>query len=788
MLKIYRDQEEIEIMDRLSILPLKEVVVFPYMVFPLLVGREPSLRAIQEAMMHNKLIFLAAQKDQMIEEPDKDDLYRYGVVAKILQVLKLPNGLMKVLVEGLVRGRIQRFLPYMDHFEARIDPIEDEEKSGVQIQALMRKASQLFRAYVNLNPAIADEILLSLEGIRSHYRLVYYIGAHLKREVALKQQILEIEDPVEQLMFVIQVLESEKQILEIEQQIDEKVRDRIQRSQRNFYLQEQMRVIQEELGEQNPMDGELGKLREKIHKARMPKAVEEKALEELDKLRNMPPISPEATVIRNYLDWLIAVPWYQKTRDTLDIQKAKKILDEDHYGLEKPKERILEHLAVLKLVKKIKGPILCLVGPPGVGKTSLGRSIARAMGRQFVRVSLGGVRDEAEIRGHRRTYIGAMPGRIVQNMKRAKTINPVFLLDEVDKMSMDFRGDPAAALLEVLDPEQNKAFNDHYLEVDYDLSNVLFITTANVRANIPEPLQDRMEIIELPGYLEHEKLQIALGYLLPKLMKEYGLDPDEVTFTRPAILKIIREYTREAGVRNLERELASICRKIAKAIAMSNGRTNRKFRIGVEQVVKYLGVPRYQSRQIGTVWGPGRAIGLAWTQYGGELLEIEVNVVDGKGNLTLTGKLGEVMQESAKAALSYIRSKADALNIPKKYWDEKDIHIHIPEGAIPKDGPSAGITMAVALISAINQQTARKDVAMTGEITLSGKVLPIGGLNEKVLAAQRFGIKHVIVPAENRKDIKELPAPLRKGVVLHTVTHMDEVLDIAFANEVVEPS
>ncbi len=788
MLKIYRDQEEIEIMDRLSILPLKEVVVFPYMVFPLLVGREPSLRAIQEAMMHNKLIFLAAQKDQMIEEPDKDDLYRYGVVAKILQVLKLPNGLMKVLVEGLVRGRIQRYLPYTDHFEARIDLIEDKERQDVQIQALMRKAGQLFREYVNLNPAIADEILLSLEGITSHYRLLYYIGAHLKREVALKQQILEIEDPVEQLMFVIQVLESEKQILEIEQQIDEKVRDRIQRSQRNFYLQEQMRVIQEELGEQNPMDGELAKLREKILKARMPRAAEEKALEELEKLRNMPPISPEATVIRNYLDWLVAVPWHQKTRDTLDIQKAKKILDEDHYGLEKPKERILEHLAVLKLVKKIKGPILCLVGPPGVGKTSLGRSIARAMGRKFVRVSLGGVRDEAEIRGHRRTYIGAMPGRIVQNMKRAKTVNPVFLLDEVDKMSMDFRGDPAAALLEVLDPEQNKAFNDHYLEVDYDLSNVLFITTANVRANIPEPLQDRMEIIELPGYLEHEKLQIAKGYLLPKLMKEYGLNPREVIFTRSAILKIIREYTREAGVRNLERELASICRKIAKTIAMSNGRVNRKFRVGTEQVVKYLGVPRYQSRQIGSVWGAGRAIGLAWTQYGGELLEIEVNVVDGKGNLTLTGKLGEVMQESAKAALSYIRSKAETLKIPKKYWDEKDIHIHIPEGAIPKDGPSAGITMAVALISAIKQKRARKDVAMTGEITLSGKVLPVGGLNEKVLAAQRFGIRHVVVPAENQKDIKELPAPLRKGVVLHTVTHMDEVLDIAFADEDIESS
>ena len=785
MLKIYRDQEEFEISNRLSVLPLKEVVVFPYMVFPLLVGREPSLRAIQEAMMLNKMIFLAAQKDLTIEEPDKDDLYRYGVVARVLQVLKLPNGLMKVLVEGLVRGRILRFMPFVDHFEAKIEIIEDEEKEDLELQALRRKAAQLFREYVNLNDHIPEEILLTLDTIQSPPRLAYYIGAHLRREVALKQQLLEMADCTEQLMFLIQVLESEKQILEIEHQIDEKVRDRIQKSQRNFYLQEQMRVIQEELGEQTPLDGELYRLKEKILEARMPAEVEEKAMEELNKLKTMPPLSPESTVIRNYLDWLTAVPWRKKTKDTLDLEKAKKILDEDHFGLKKPKERILEHLAVLKLVNKIKGPILCLVGPPGVGKTSLGKSIARAMSRNFVRVSLGGVRDEAEIRGHRRTYIGALPGRIIQSMKRAKSINPVFLLDEIDKMSVDFRGDPAAALLEVLDPEQNRAFNDHYLEVDYDLSNVLFITTANVRANIPEPLQDRMEIIELPGYLEHEKYEIARGFLLPKLLKAHGLKQDQLTFTRQAILRIIREYTREAGVRNLERELASVCRKIARKIAESGCRV-RRVKITADSVPRYLGIPRYPAKEIGRTWGPGRAIGLAWTPYGGGLLEVEVNILEGSGKLTLTGKLGEVMQESAKAALSYTRGRAGTLGIESGFWKERDIHLHIPEGAISKDGPSAGITIAVALISALTGREVRRDLAMTGEITLSGKVLAIGGLSEKVLAAQRYGISRVIVPAENEKDVKELPAALKKGLDIRQVTHMDEVLEMAFAGTAAE--
>ena len=778
MLRINHDNDFIEINNRLSILPLKEVVIFPYMIYPLLVGREPSMRAIQEAMVLDKHIFLTAQRDILEDEPSKDDLFRFGVVAKILQVLKLPNGLLKVLVEGIVRGRVVRFLPITDHFEAKIELFEDEERDDPESHALMRKAISLFKDYVQLNPNITPEILLPLESMDSPQRLSYYISAHLQREVTIKQNILEAINLEDQLMLLIQLLESEKEILQIERNIDEKVRDRINRSQRNFYLQEQMRIIKEELGEENQFDGELEKLQEKILKVRMPKDAEAKALEELEKLRFAAPLSPESTVVRNYLEWMTSVPWHDKTKDRLNLNKAKEILDADHYGLEKPKERIVEHLAVLKLVKRMKGPILCLVGPPGVGKTSLGKSIARAMGRNFVRLSLGGVRDEAEIRGHRRTYIGSMPGRILQGMKRAKTINPVFLLDEVDKMSVDFRGDPAAALLEVLDPEQNIAFNDHYLEVDYDLSNVLFITTANVRSQIPEPLQDRMEIIELPGYLEHDKLEIAIGFLIPKLLQDHGLKSSQVTFTRPAILKIIRGYTREAGVRNLERELASICRKVARKIA-SNDLLNEPFKVTAEQCGKFLGLPRFSQRELQKEQSIGRATGLAWTRYGGEILEIEVNVVDGKGVLTLTGKLGEVMQESAKAALSYARSRAKALGIEREFWNDCDIHIHVPEGAIRKDGPSAGITIATAIISALNGRPVRRDLAMTGEITLSGNVLAIGGLNEKMLAAQRYQLQQVIVPAENEKDVKELPAPLRKGVKITQVSHMDEVLQLA---------
>jgi ATP-dependent Lon protease len=779
MLTIYREHEELEVNSRLPILPLKDIVVFPYMIFPLLVGRESSLRAIQESMLLDKMIFLTAQKDIATEDPEREDLHRFGVIARILQILKLPNGMVKVLVEGLVRAKIVRFMSITDHFEANIEVFNDEERDDMDIHARMRKAKGLFKEYVHLNGMIPDEILLNLDMIDSPYRLSFYISAHVQREIAFKQTLLEALDINQQLLKIIELLESEKEILLLERDIDEKVRNRINKSQRNFYLQEQIRIIQEELGEEGSYDSELMKLKEKILKAHMPEQAEKKALEELDKLKNMPLMSPESSVIRNYLDWLLAVPWNEHTQDTLDILTARKILDEDHFGLEEPKERILEHLAVLKLVKELKGPILCLVGPPGVGKTSLGRSVARAMARKFVRVSLGGVRDEAEIRGHRRTYIGSMPGRIIQSMKRAKSVNPVFLLDEVDKMSVDFRGDPSSALLEVLDPEQNKVFNDHYLEVDYDLSKVLFITTANVRLQIPEPLQDRMEIIDLPGYLEHEKVQIATDFLIPKLLEQHGLSPKEVEFTRAAILKIIREYTREAGVRNLERELGAICRKIAKKIA-ANGKNGRIFKVTASRIASYIDMPKFpERRRIGEP-RVGLALGLAWTRYGGDILEIEVNRMPGKGELKLTGKLGEIMKESAHAAMSYIRQKATDLNIKTEFWKDNDIHVHIPEGAISKDGPSAGITITTALISALTEKPVRTDLAMTGEITLAGRVLAIGGLNEKMLAAQRFGVKTVLVPAENENDIKKLPPELKKGMEIIRVKHIDDVLKIVF--------
>lgn len=779
MLTIYRELEELEVNSRLPILPLKDIVVFPYMIFPLLVGRESSLRAIQEAMLLDKMIFLTAQKDIATEDPEREDLHRFGVIARILQILKLPNGLMKVLVEGLVRAKIVRFMSITDHFEANIEVFNDKERDDMDILARMRKVKGLFKEYVHLNGMIPDEILLNIDMIDSPYRLSFYILAHIQREIAFKQKLLEALDVNKQLLQIIELLESEKEILLLERDIDEKVRNRINKSQRNFYLQEQIRIIQEELGEEGPYDSELVKLKDKILKARMPELAEKKALEELDKLKNMPPMSPESSVIRNYLDWLLAVPWNQQTQDTLDIPKARKILDEDHFALEEPKERILEHLAVLKLVKELKGPILCLVGPPGVGKTSLGRSVARAMARKFVRVSLGGVRDEAEIRGHRRTYIGSMPGRIIQSMKRAKSVNPVFLLDEVDKMSVDFRGDPSSALLEVLDPEQNKVFNDHYLEVDYDLSKVLFITTANVRSQIPEPLQDRMEIIDLPGYLEHEKVQIATDFLIPKLLEQHGLLAKEVEFARPAILKIIREYTREAGVRNLERELGAICRKIAKEIA-TNGKNGKFFKVTAARIASYIDMPKFpEHRRIGEP-RVGLALGLAWTKYGGDILEIEVNLMPGKGELKLTGKLGEIMKESAHAAMSYIRQKATDLNIKIEFWKDNDIHVHIPEGSIPKDGPSAGITIATALISALTEKQVRTNLAMTGEITLAGRVLAIGGLNEKMLAAQRFGVKTVLVPAENENDIKKLPPELKRGMEIIRVKHIDDVLKLVF--------
>jgi ATP-dependent Lon protease len=798
MHKFIRDGVEVEITSRLPVLPLKEVVVFPYMTYPLLVGREASLQAVHEALMLNRVIFLVAQKDLAKEAPERDDLHRVGVIARILQVLKLPNGVVKVLVEGLVRGRINRFVPADGYFEARVDILPENDEITPEVNALMRRAAALFKEYIHINRHLPNEVLFALENFERPSRLADFMAAHLQREMKTKQHLLEIEKPRDQLRFLVELLESEIEILEIERHLDDKVRGRIQNTQRHYWLQEQMRAIQEELGEEPEGDGETAKWREKIKAAGMAAEAEAKALEELEKLRQIPPFSPEATVIRNYLDWLVAVPWKNRTEDTIDLPRAKQVLDEDHYGLEKPKERILEQLAVLKLVNQIKGPILCLVGPPGVGKTSLGKSIATAMGRSFVRVALGGVRDEAEVRGHRRTYIGALPGKIIQSMKRAKTVNPVFLLDEIDKMSVDFRGDPSAALLEVLDPEQNKTFNDHYLDVDYDLSQVLFITTANARAQIPEPLQDRMEIIHLPGYLEHEKLAIAKGFLISKLLKAHGLTAENLLFEDKALLKIIREYTREAGVRNLERELSSICRKVAKSLVSretptatteepaggeKNVALDKRVTITAKNLGKYLGAPQFPQRTLADKLAVGSATGMAWTNYGGDLLEIEVSLMPGKGELVLTGKLGEVMKESAKAALSYARTNATRFGITGQFWKELDIHIHIPEGAIPKDGPSAGITMATALISALSGRQVRRDVAMTGEITLRGSVLGIGGLNEKILAAQRFGIRQVIIPAENEKDWKELPAPLRKGMKIAAVKHIDEVLAIVLAEK-----
>jgi len=792
MQKIVREDITIDVQDKLPILPLKETVVFPYMIYPLLVGRESSMRAVQEALMGDKLIFLTAQKDVFKEEPTRQDLYRVGVVARILQILKLPNGLFKVLVEGLSRARIRRFLRGNEFFQGRIEIIPENSHPTPQIRAGLRHVVSLFKEYVLLNRDLPDELLLTIEHTDNPQRLADFIAAHVGSKMDTKQMLLEARDLEDELFKLAQIIESEKEILEIERKIENRVRDRIQRSQRNYYLQEQLRAIREELGEEEePLSGELAALEEKILRARMPKEAHEKALEELNKLQFTPPMSPEYTVIRNYLDWLVSMPWRKRTKDNLDIEAARRILDEDHYGLQKAKERILEHLAVMKLVRKVKGPILCLVGPPGVGKTSLGKSIARALGRRFVRVSLGGVRDEAEIRGHRRTYIGSMPGRIIQSIRKAGTKNPVFLLDELDKMSVDFRGDPSAALLEVLDPEQNRAFSDHYLEVEFDLSEVMFITTANIRHNIPPPLLDRMEIIELPGYLEYEKLEIAKHFLLPKQMRENGLKKKNLRLTDNALLKIIRQYTREAGVRELERCISSICRKVARKIVSSGGRDF--YLINSRNVAEYLGVPKYPERTLEEEDMVGSATGLAWTEFGGDLLLIEVTIMKGKASpagessggllsrpgLILTGKLGDVMKESAQAALSYIRSNAERFGLNAGSFANMEIHIHVPEGAIPKDGPSAGITMATALFSALTGRRVYRDVAMTGEITLRGNVLAVGGLNEKLLAARRAGIKKVILPKQNEKDLEEIPPAIKKGLQLILVSRMDEVLQAA---------
>ncbi|MDP2600334.1 MAG: endopeptidase La [Deltaproteobacteria bacterium] len=764
----------------IPLLPLRDIVVFPHMVVPLFVGREKSIAALEDAMNKEKDILLAAQVNAKTNDPKPDDIYKIGTLASIIQLLRLPDGTVKVLIEGKRRARIQQFLPSQNYFLVEAEAIDETLDKTIELEALMRGVKTTFEQYVKLNKRIPPEMLASVSSIDDPARLADTIVAHLALKLSDKQQILEIISPTERLERLLGMMQSEIEILQVEKRIRTRVKKQMEKTQREYYLNEQMQAIQKELGERDEFKSEIQELEEKMKKKKLSTEAQGRCKQELKKLKMMSPMSAEATVVRNYLDWILSLPWGENTQDKLDLREAEKILDEDHFGLKQPKERILEYLAVCQLMGKVKGPILCFVGPPGVGKTSLGKSIARAMGRKFVRLSLGGVRDEAEIRGHRRTYIGALPGKVIQSLRKAGSNNPLFLLDEVDKMSMDFRGDPSAALLEVLDPEQNFTFNDHYLDLDYDLSHVMFLTTANTLPAIPLPLQDRMEIIRLPGYTEDEKLNIARKYLIKKECEANGLQEKDVQFTDSAVKSIIRQYTREAGVRNLEREIASILRKLARAVVMKQSRGNGKpIKVTPAKVAEYLGVPKCRFGLAEETDQVGITTGLAWTEVGGELLTTEVTVMPGKGKLTVTGKLGEVMQESAQAAMSYVRSRADALGLGREFYQKIDIHVHLPEGAIPKDGPSAGITMATAIASALLKIPVRRDVAMTGEITLRGRVLPIGGLKEKLFAAHRGQIKTVIIPKENEKDLKEIPKKILKDLQIVPVEHMDEVLRTA---------
>ena len=759
---------------RVPLLPLRDIIVFPHMVVPLFVGRQRSIKALEDATQKQSLIFLASQKDAKTNEPSEDDIYRIGTLGTVVQMLKLPDGTVKVLIEGKKRAKIIRFANNPEFFLVEVEELSDIMERSTEVEALTREVHTTFENYVKLKKKIPPEMVMSVSSIDDPGRLADTIVAHLGIKIEDRQNLLETFNAAERLEKVLGHMRAEIEILEVERRIRSRVKKQMERSQKEYYLNEQMRAIQKELGEKDEFKNEIQEIEEKLKQKKLSAEAKEKVDKELKKLKMMSPMSAEATVVRNYIDWILSLPWNEFTDDKLDINEAEKVLEEDHYGLEKVKERILEYLAVQSLVGKIKGPILCLVGPPGVGKTSLGRSIARATGRKFVRVSLGGVRDEAEIRGHRRTYIGALPGKIVQSMKKAGSSNPVFLMDEIDKMSTDFRGDPSSALLEVLDPEQNTTFNDHYLDLDYDLSKVMFITTANTLDRIPRPLQDRMEIIRIAGYTELEKLSIAKKYLLSKQIEANGLSAENVAFTDNAILGVIRHYTKEAGVRNLEREIAAICRKVAVEVVKKD--RNAHIQVGTKSLHKYLGAIKFRYGKVEGEQKIGVATGLAWTEMGGEILATEVTVMPGKGQLLITGKLGDVMQESAQAAMSYVRSRAVDLGLEKDFYQKVDVHIHVPEGAIPKDGPSAGITMATSLVSALIKVPVYNDLAMTGEITLRGAVLPIGGLKEKVLAAHRAGIKKVLIPAENEKDIEEIPATVLKTVELVLVAHMDDVL------------
>ncbi len=764
----------------LPLLPLRGLTVFPYMVLHFDVGREKSIAALEEAMVNDQMIFLVTQKEAGRDDPGVDDIYSVGTISRIKQLLKLPGDTIRVLVEGVKRARIREYLREDPYFQVEI--VEEEEKASeddLESEALMRHIMGVFEEYVKLSNKISPETLLSVNSVEDPGQLADIIAANILVKIEDKQSVLESFDPAERLEKLIGILSKEIEILEIEKKINLRVKKQIDKIQREYYLREQMKAIQKELGENDGMTSEIEEYREKIESASLPGEAHEKAMKELDRLSKMAPGSAEGSVIRTYLDWILDLPWNEETEDNLDLKNAKKILNQDHYGLESVKERVIEYLAIRQLTQDMKGPILCFVGPPGVGKTSIAQSVARALNRNFVRMSLGGVRDEAEIRGHRRTYVGAIPGRIIASIKQAKSKNPVFLFDEIDKMSNDFRGDPASAMLEVLDAEQNYAFRDHYLELPFDLSKVMFLTTANSLDTIPRPLLDRMEVIYITGYTEEEKLKIASNYLIPKQLKEHGLEKNSLIISEKTIRDVINYYTREAGVRNLERQIATICRKAARKIVESN---KTRVRITGGNLKNYLGIPKYRFEKAGLQDEIGIATGLAWTAVGGDTLSIEVTPMKGTGKLVLTGQLGDVMKESARAGFSYIRSKVGELGIDPDFYNNTDIHIHIPEGAIPKDGPSAGITMTTALISALTHIPVRRDVAMTGEITLRGRVLPIGGLKEKVLAANRAGIKKVILPVENEKDMEDIPDNVKRRITFVLAENMDTVLEHALVH------
>lgn len=764
----------------IPLLPLRGILVFPYMIIHLDVGREKSISALEEAMVHDRLIMLASQKDAQNDKPLPEDIFSTGTVAEIKQLLKLPGGTIRVLVEGLHRAKIEKFIELDPYYQVEVNEFEEMEGKTPEVEALTRSVIHQFEQWVKLSKKIPPETLVSVVTVEEPGRLADLIASHLSLKIEDKQALLDAITVKDRLEKLCEIIGREMEILELEKKINVRVRKQMEKTQKEYYLREQLKAIQKELGDKDDRMAEVDDYRQRLKDQALPKEVAEKVTKEIERLEKMPPMVAESAVIRTYLDWLLALPWSKETTDRLDVKLAEDTLDEDHYGLGKVKERILEYLSIRKLTQSMKGPILCLVGPPGVGKTSLARSIARAMERKFVRVSLGGVRDEAEIRGHRRTYVGALPGRVIQGMRTVGSKNPVFLLDEIDKMSSDFRGDPSAALLEVLDPEQNNTFSDHYVEVPFDLSRVLWVVTANVMHNIPRPLLDRMEIISIPGYTEEEKVQIAKRYLIPKQVREHGLTDKQVVFTEGTVQKVIRDYTRESGVRNLERSMATLCRKVARQI-VQNERTSIK--ITTQNLHTFLGAPKYRHAHAESNHQIGVSTGLAWTEVGGDVLATEVSIMKGKGKLTLTGQLGEVMRESAQAGFSYIRTKASDLGIDPEFYEKTDIHIHLPEGAIPKDGPSAGITMATAVASALTGKAVRADLAMTGEITLRGRVLPVGGIKEKVLAAHRAGIKKIILPQENKRDLDELPANVKRSLEFVLVEHMDEVLKNALVAE-----